>query len=100
MDYTGYLAGFSADFQNYISQLNERLLELEGISPDYLNVQEMAHRYCQENSADMSVDSNANRNEGKTYCGYLHEVTSGWYKLQGYYDIYNKMVQLYGIATS
>lgn len=97
MDYTGYLAGLSADFQNLYRSTDVRLLELEGISPEYLNVQAMAHRYRDENSADMSVDSNANRNEGKTYCGYLHEVTSGWYKLQGYYDIYNKMVELYGV---
>lgn len=96
MDYTGYLAGFSADFQELYRSTDERLLRLEGISPDFLNIQEMATRYCQENSADMSVDSNANRNEGKSYCSYLHEVTSGWYKLQGYYDIYNKMVQMYG----
>lgn len=100
MDYSGYLAGFSADFQNLYMSTDLRLLELEGIAPEYLNVQAMAYRYCNESSADMSVDSNANRNEGKAYCGYLHEVTSGWYKLQGYYDIYNKMVQLYGVERA
>ena len=100
MDYTGYLAGFSADFQELYKATDLRLLELEGIAPDYLNVQAMAYRYRNENSADMSVDSNANRNEGKTYCGYLHEVTSGWYKLQGYYDIYNKMLQMYGLERA
>lgn len=97
MDYTGYLAGFSADFRKLYNSTDMRLLELEGIAPEYLNVQGMADRYRNEKSADMSVDSNANRNEGKTYCGYLHEVTSGWYKLQGYYDIYQKMVELYGL---
>ncbi len=100
MDYSGYLAGFSADFQELYRRTDMKLLELEGIAPEYLNVQAMAHRYCQEKAADMSVDANANRNEEKTFCGYLHEVTSGWLKLQGYYDIYNKMVELYGLARA
>lgn len=97
MDYSGYLAGFSADFRKIYESTDMQLLEIEGISPNYLDIQAMAARYCTENSADMSVDANANRNEGKTYCGYLHEVTTGWLKLQGYYDMYNKMAQLYGI---
>lgn len=95
MDFSGYLAGFSADFQKLYFGTDARLLELEGIAPSYLNVQEMAERYCNEQSADMSVDANANRNEGKTYCGYLHEVSTGWLKLQGYYDIYRKISHLY-----
>lgn len=100
MDNSGYLAGFSADFQKLYRSTDERLLQIEGISHEYLNIQEMAHRYCYEHAADMSVDTNANRNEGKTYCGYLHEVTSGWYKLQGYYDMYNQMAKLYGVKRA
>ncbi len=96
MDYSGYLAGFSPDFQNLYRTTDRRLLVLEGVAPENLNVQEMAVRYCTEHTADMSIDANANRNEGKTYCGYLHEVTSGWLKLQGYYDIYKKMSAMYG----
>ena len=96
MDFSGYLAGFSAEFQKLYTSTELHLLELEGIAPSYLNVQDMAERYCKERSSDMSVDANANRNEGKTYCGYLHEVTSGWLKLQGYYDIHKKMSQMFG----
>lgn len=96
MDFTGYLAGFSEQFQNVYKNTDLRLLELEGIAPSYLNVQDMAERYCNERASDMSVDANANRNEGKTYCGYLHEVTSGWLKLQGYYDIHKKMAHMFG----
>jgi ribonucleoside-triphosphate reductase (formate) len=95
MEHSGYLAGFSDGFRKLYMNADMRLLKIEGIAPSYLNVQEMAERYCNERASDMSVDANANRNEGKTYCGYLHEVTSGWLKLQGYYDIHRKIATMY-----
>ncbi len=96
MENTGFLMGFSEGFKALYMSTDTRLLDLEGIAPDYINVPKMAYRYCYENAADMSVDTNANRNEGKSYCGYLHEVASGWLKLQGYYDMYLKMSDMYG----
>jgi len=92
-----FLNGYSDNFKQLYSNTNEMLLRLEGISFDQLNVATMSHRYLNEHTADMSIDTNANCNETKSYGNYISEVTKGWLKLQGYYNLYQKVEEMYGI---
>lgn len=93
---TNYLSGYAADFRQLYGQTDLRLLTLEGIAPQNLNVADVAYRFMHEQTCDMSIDANANRNDGKSYCSYLVELNKGWLKLQGYYDIYKKIKELFG----
>ncbi|TET06787.1 anaerobic ribonucleoside-triphosphate reductase [Candidatus Dependentiae bacterium] len=100
MEKSNYLAGFSQDFQKIYYEVDEALLRLEGIDPEHLNVSAMSARYFSERIADMSIDVNANSNEGKSYGGYISEVVKGWLKLQGYYDLYRKIAYLFGVERA
>ena len=91
-----YLAGFSKEFQELYFGTDDALLQLEGIAQEKLDISAMASRYLSERIADMSIDANANGNEGKSYGGYISEITKGWLKLQGYYDLYKKLTELFG----
>ena len=84
------------DFKKLYNNTDPEILSLEGISPDKLNINSMANRYFNENTADMSIDDNANFNAGKSYGNYLAEVTKGWLKLQGYYDLYKLLKKRFG----
>jgi ribonucleoside-triphosphate reductase (formate) len=96
MDLSKYTLSFSQAFVDLYNSTDPKLLSLEGIGPENLDIPAMAHRYFMERPADMSIDSNANVNDGKSYGNYLSEVSKGWLKLQGYYDLYNQLSGLYG----
>lgn len=89
---SNYINGFSQDFQDLYNKTQPELLKLEGISEEHLNVTTMANKYFKQRSSDMSIDANANVNEGKSYGNYISEVTNGWLKLQGYYDLHKKLI--------
>ncbi len=94
---TEFLKGYSENFRNIYMKTDNELLRLEGISFDQLDVASMAERYFNEHTADMSIDTNANCNETKSYGNYISEVTKGWLKLQGYYNLYQKIEEMYGV---
>jgi len=56
----------------------------------------MSKRYFNERVIDMSIDDNANAHESKAYGNYLAEVSKGWFKLQGYYDLFQTIKQKHG----
>jgi ribonucleoside-triphosphate reductase len=88
--------GYTQDFKDLYYSTNIEMLSLEGISPDKLNINTMAKKYFCERASEMSIDSNANVNDSKSYGNYLSEVTKGWMKLQGYYDLYTLLKESYG----
>jgi len=96
MESPKYLNGYPQDFKDLYFKTDPEILSIEGISPDKLDVETMAQRYFDENPADMSIDDNANVNEGKSYGNYISEVTKGWLKLQGYYDLYEILKESFG----
>jgi len=100
METSRFLAGFSQNFKKVYLEIDEPLLRLEGISPEYLDVSAMASQYLDKRTADMTIDANANGNEGKAYGSYMTEITKGWLKLQGYYDLYNKITELFGVERA
>ena len=91
-----YLNGYPEDFKSLYGNTNPQILQIEGISPDKLDIETMANLYFKERVADMSIDGNANVNESKSYGNYISEVAKGWLKLQGYYDLYKVLKDNFG----
>lgn len=96
METQNYLNGYPQDFKDIYFKTNPEILSLEGISPDKLDVETMARRYFAHAPCDMSIDDNANVNEGKSYGNYISEITKGWLKLQGYFNLYEILKELFG----
>ncbi|MBU1007863.1 anaerobic ribonucleoside-triphosphate reductase [Candidatus Dependentiae bacterium] len=94
---TSYLNGYPKDFQELYNKANSEILNLEGIAPEKLTIKSMAEQYFHEHPADMSIDGNANVNEGKSYGNYISEITKGWLKLQGYYNLYEILKETFGV---
>jgi ribonucleoside-triphosphate reductase (formate) len=94
------LNGYSQEFRDLYASIDPVILQIEGIAPDKLDINTMAQRYFSEQPADMSIDGNANVNEGKSYGNYLSEVVKGWMKLQGYYDLYVILQDSYGVQAA
>ena len=65
--------------------VGEKLLKLEGIHPEQLDVGNMSHKYFTDEVCNMSVDANANSNEENSYNNYFAEITKGLHKIEGYY---------------
>lgn len=83
---------FSPKFRKLYSSMDEEILELEGISPRNIDISVNAERYLNEKISDMSIDSNANLQEGRSYGNYILEVVKSQLKLLGYHDIYKCLV--------
>lgn len=96
METTKSLNCYSKEFKDLYTKTDPEILKIEGISPDKLDINTMAKRYFCQRPADMSIDGNANVNEGKSYGNYISEVTKGWLKLQGYYDLYKILQESFG----
>lgn len=95
-----YIRGFSPNFQQVYLSTKKEILNLEGIAPEHLDISSMAKRYFTEQPADMSIDNNANVNTSKSFGNYISEICKGWLKLQGYYDLYKKTHDLFGLERA
>ena len=100
METKTYLNGYSEDFKNLYYKTKPKILQIEGISPDKLDIDTMAQQYFSIHTADMSIDGNANVNEGKSYGNYISEVTKGWLKIQGYYNLYQSIKNSLGQSAA
>ncbi|MFH1643655.1 MAG: anaerobic ribonucleoside-triphosphate reductase [bacterium] len=87
---------FDESFKDLYVSTDPKILKMEGISPDKLDVVKMSEKYFSRRIVDMSIDDNANAHESKAFGNYISEVTKGWLKIQGYYDIYKKLENDYG----
>ena len=96
MDLSKLPVTFSKEFLEVYSQMADAVLELEGIAPHHLDIPNMAQMYMNKRTADMSVDDNANVSESKAYGNYLSEIAKSWYKLLGYYELYQILVKEVG----
>jgi ribonucleoside-triphosphate reductase len=93
--------GFDELYTNYSSDPNGlKLLELEGISPEKIDVGAMSHKYFTQRLADTSVDMNANANEELSANNYQAEVTKGLLKLEGYYLLWKYTKKRFGLARA
>lgn len=87
---------FSDGFKKIYKETDSRILDLEGISEQQLDMSFMAKRYHDEQLIDMSIDDNANLHEGRSYGNYLSEVTKSGFKLLGYHDLFQILEKEYG----
>lgn len=77
-----------------------KYLELEGISPDKIDVGAMSHKYFTQRLADTSIDMNANANEELSANNYQAEVTKGILKLEGYYLLWRYTKKRFGLERA
>ena len=87
---------FSEDFKKVYSTTDARIIDLEGISEQQLDISLMANRYYDEQLIDMSIDENANLHEGRSHGNYLSEVTKSTFKILGYHDLYEILSKEHG----
>jgi len=87
---------FSDRFKKIYEETDARILELEGISEQQLDMSLMANRYYGEQLIDMSIDNNANLHEGRSHGNYLSEVAKSNFKIIGYHDLYEILTKEYG----
>jgi ribonucleoside-triphosphate reductase (formate) len=97
MDLSKLPVTFSKEFTDVYNQMSESILDLEGIAPHQLDIPNMAQMYMNKRTADMSIDDNANVSESKAFGNYLSEIAKSWYKLVGYYELYNILVKEVGV---
>ncbi|KKQ11399.1 MAG: Oxygen-sensitive ribonucleoside-triphosphate reductase-like protein [candidate division TM6 bacterium GW2011_GWF2_36_6] len=96
MDLSKLPVTFSKEFMDVYNQMSESILDVEGIAPHQLDIPNMAQMYMSKHTADMSIDDNANVSESKAFGNYLSEIAKSWYKLIGYYELYNILVKEVG----
>jgi len=97
---------FSMDFPENFSDLynkihsNEKgrlMLEIEGISRDNLDFAKNSKKYfLTDNVADISIDSNANVDNGINHANYVSELSKPMLKLENYFLIYRMIEKEYG----
>jgi anaerobic ribonucleoside-triphosphate reductase len=87
---------FSEDFKKVYATTDARIIDLEGISEQQLDISLMANRYYDEQLIDMSIDENANLHEGRSHGNYLSEVTKSTFKILGYHDLYEILSKEHG----
>lgn len=97
MDLSKLHVTFSPEFIKIYNQMPPAILELEGIAPKHLDIPNMAQLYMTKRTADMSIDDNANVSESKAYGNYLSEVSKGWYKILGYYELFKILEKELGV---
>lgn len=92
---------FDQLYESFLTDpVKKQYLELDGISPDKLDVGAMSYRYFTLRLADSSVDMNANANEELSANNYQAEVVKGLLKLEGYYLIWKYMKKRFGLERA
>lgn len=89
---------FDALYSRYANDpIKRRLLDLEGISFNKLDISKLASEYFSNRIPDISIDANANANEDISPNNYVSEITKSFVKLVGYYQLWQMMKGLYGL---
>ena len=88
---------FSDSFKKLYAQTNPKILEIEGIAPHNLDFSDTAENYFRaQYLADVSIDANANVNEGRSFGNFIGELIKSPLKLLGYHDLHKKLSEIYG----
>ncbi|KKQ50001.1 MAG: Oxygen-sensitive ribonucleoside-triphosphate reductase [candidate division TM6 bacterium GW2011_GWF2_38_10] len=87
---------FSQAFKEVYAQTHPKILALEGIAEHQLDMSLMSKRYYGENLIDISIDNNANLHEGRSHGNFLSEVAKSNFKILGYHDLHDILMQEYG----
>lgn len=86
------------DFEAIYSKTDKKLLKIEGIHPDQLDIFKVATDYT-NNVEGALIDENANASAkyGKLYGIFQSELTKSIQKLRGYDDVYKCIKEIYGV---
>ncbi len=97
MEVLNQFFNFSKEFKELYAKIDKKVLELEGIAPEHLDMSIMKERYFTQRVADMSVDDNANHlQDGRSYGNYISEMAKSGLKLLGYSDLHDLLKDEYG----
>jgi ribonucleoside-triphosphate reductase len=89
--------GFTKLYEEFLGyELGRNLLKVDGIGPEQIDVGLMSKAYFKQNLPDITVDANANANEGISANNYISEATKGILKLDGYYLIWHYARKRFG----
>jgi anaerobic ribonucleoside-triphosphate reductase len=91
---------YSEEFEDIISEIKnnypEKILELEGISEDQLDISKFSKKFfTSNNTADISIDTNANVTDNSIIT-YQKELPKALQKLDSYYILWKELKKLYG----
>lgn len=95
---------FDSRFVDKLKKLSdeygEKLLELDGIGPAQLDINNFSEKFfSKKNVADISADANANVDDDSVL-SFEYEFSKSIQKLNGYYVIWKKIVDKYGIKKA
>lgn len=97
MDELKQFSQLSDSFKKLYSAMDKRILKLEGISPEKLDISIISQRYFQGDISEITVDDNANHlQDGTSFGNYISEMVKSNMKLMGYHDLYTIMQAEYG----
>ena len=94
---------FTELYEEYLNDPTKRkLIAIEGITPEYMDIPALSKKYFTENLADVSIDANANANalDNKNPNSYSAELSKGFLKLEGYYLIFRELEKRLGLERA
>jgi anaerobic ribonucleoside-triphosphate reductase len=89
---------FDQLYEEYINDKKKhKLLEIEGVAPNNLDIALMSKKYFTQRLADISINQNANSNGNISPNNYSAEVPKGLMKLDGYYLLWDYSRKRFGL---
>jgi len=90
--------GFEKLYNEYISTPKGlALLDIEGISPNKLDVGKVSYDFFEKKLSDIAVDANSNFNEGMNPSSYRSFVEGNQMKLLGYHMLWYYSMKRFGV---
>jgi ribonucleoside-triphosphate reductase len=75
-------------------------LKLTGIQRDNLDLPHMADSFFGNHIGDISVNPNSSVGDNKNHVTYSHEIVNAWYKLMGFYRLWQQMKEDWGLEEA
>jgi hypothetical protein len=93
------------DFDDIYAYYNDTekgkaLLRLNGIDRDSLDIGQLAKKYFTEHVPDISIDANANANEGINPNNYSSEIVKGITKLDNLFVLFHYAKKRFGVQRA
>lgn len=88
---------FEELYQSFVSSgTGRRLLEVEGIAPNQLDIGQRSYDFFNSKLADSTTDANSNCTENYSPTSYRSEIANGSMKLLGYHMLWHYTEKRYG----
>lgn len=90
--------GFERLYNEFLATPHgKELLDIEGISPQKLDVGYLSHEFFENKLSDIATDSNSNANQNMSPTEYRTFIVNNQMKLLGYHTIWYYAMKRYGI---